>query len=355
MAGSETGKGMDAGQGRILSIQRMSTEDGPGIRTAVFLKGCPLRCSWCQNPEGLSPEPEVTWTEARCIGCCSCLTTCPEGALSLGDEGITISRALCQGCGRCAQACPSTALELVGAPWSARALVQEVAKDRAYFERSGGGVTASGGEPTLQAGFVAEFLQGCRAAGISTALDSCGHCPQGALARVLPHADLVLFDLKEMDPERHRALTGLPNERILENLRCIGRRMGAGENPRGLWIRTPIIPGATDRAENIRAMGEFLERELAGDVARWDLCAFNNLCGEKYARLGRQWALRDAPLMGREEMEALARVARGSGVDPAIVHWSGLTRMDARGVRHEAASQGPSPGAGGGEDGEDRS
>jgi pyruvate formate lyase activating enzyme len=332
-----------------MAIQRMSTEDGPGIRTTVFLKGCPLRCNWCQNPEGLSPSPEVWWTGSRCIGCRTCLSVCGHAALSLDGGGISIRKEVCQGCGECAEACPSTALETLGRRWSAEDLIRETITDQAYFERSGGGVTASGGEPTMQAGFAAAFLDGCRERGIHTALDTCGQCSQEALDRILPHVDLLLFDLKEMDAERHGSLTGVSNRRILENLRHVGLRMRAGQAPRELWIRTPIIPGATARKENLSSIGRYLSHELQGLVSRWDLCAFNNLCRDKYARLGMVWALENEGLMSEEDMESLAEAARNSGVSPGIVKWSGLTRFEESDSRPEPSATNHSPVAGKGQ------
>jgi pyruvate formate lyase activating enzyme len=339
----------DGPTGLVMAIQRMSTEDGPGIRTTVFLKGCPLRCDWCQNPEGLSPCPEVWWTGSRCIGCRTCLSICPRGTLWLDDRGISVRRETCQGCGECAESCPSTALEILGRRWSAEDLIREAIKDQVFFERSGGGVTASGGEPTMQPGFAAAFLEGCRGKGLHTALDTCGQCSQEALERILPHVDLLLFDLKEMDAERHESLTGTSNRRILETLRHVGLRMRAGQAPRELWIRTPIIPGATAGKENLSAIGRFLSHELRGLVSRWDLCAFNNLCRDKYTRLGMVWALENEALMSEEDMERLAEAARNSGVSAGIVKWSGLTRFEKTDSPPEPSVTNDSPLAGKGQ------
>ena len=313
----------------ILEIMRMSTEDGPGIRTTVFFKGCTLKCAWCHNPESISPRPQIHWIGSRCLGCKLCLAQCPRGALSFGEGGLQIDRAQCEGCGRCAAECPSTALEPLGRAWELDALVREVVKDRAYFEQSDGGITISGGEPTMQPEFAAAFLAALREAGIHTALDTCGQTSPEALATVAAHADLVLYDLKEIDPERHREFTGVANDRILDNLKRLAADLRRRAGRTRLWIRTPIIPGATDRDENLTGIGRFIAANLKGLVDRWDLCAFNNLCRDKYTRLGLEWPYRQAGLLGRGQMERLAEVARQSGVDARLVHWSGSTRMEA--------------------------
>jgi len=275
-------------KGIVLEIQRMSTEDGPGLRTTIFFKGCALRCSWCHNPESISPHPQIQWVGSRCIGCKTCLDVCPENALSEGPEGILIDRDRCKGCGTCTRECPSTALELLGRVWTPDELAREVAKDKAYFDQSRGGVTASGGEAALQAPFVAAFFKACRERGVSTALDTSGEC--------------------------------------LRNLRRVRDWMPQNFTPRTLWIRTPVIPGATDREENIIGIGRFLAAHLGDTVTRWELCAFNNLCRDKYTRLGLDWPFREADLLPRDVMERLAQVAEATGLEPGVVHWSGATR-----------------------------
>lgn len=313
-------------EGLIAEIQRMSTEDGPGLRTTVFFKGCGMRCTWCHNPECISSKPQIHWIETRCIGCKTCQDVCPEAALGFSDDGVSINRKRCTVCGVCAEECPSTALEIIGERWQPRDLLDELLKDRAYFEKSDGGVTLSGGDPAIQATFSATLLKELKHHGIQTAIDTCGICSNGALALLLPNTDLVLYDIKEIDPDKHKAFTGNSISTVLENLRLICKHMDSHDGSGRLWIRTPIIPGATDREDNIRGIGEFISANINASVERWELCAFNNLCKDKYRRLGMQWAFKDSELMSKSEMENLAAVARNSGVNPDIVRWSGSTK-----------------------------
>ena len=211
----------------------MSTEDGPGIRSTVFFKGCPLSCIWCHNPEGISREPQVHWVKSRCIGCRGCIEACPEKALAMGDSGITIDRSRCDSCSECVQACPSTAMEAYGEVFSAHDLVREVIKDKVYFQKSGGGVTLSGGEPTMQPVFTGELLSSFKQKSVYTALDTCGQCSWETLEALLPQVDLVLYDLKELDPGNHKRFTGITNKRILQNLIMLGAPYEGSRYARG--------------------------------------------------------------------------------------------------------------------------
>jgi len=312
-------------QARLLEIQRMSTEDGPGIRTTVFLKGCPLHCSWCHNPESISPKPQLQWLKSNCIGGQLCVAACPNNSLSYIDNQIVIDRNLCEACGICVEECPTGALEIMGQDVSVEEVVQEVLKDKAYFEKSGGGITVSGGEPAMQADFVAEFLKKMKENGIHTALDTCGLAPDAAYEKILPHTDLILYDIKEIDSRKHREFTGSPNEKILNNLLTISEWMKINGTPKELWIRTPIIPDATDTEENIAGIGKFIaENNLQPD--RWELCAFNNLCNDKYLRLGTRWAFEKYGLPGADEMNRLTEVAKNTGVNKEKVLWTGSVK-----------------------------
>lgn len=322
-------------KGTVLRIQRMSTEDGPGIRSTVFFKGCPLGCVWCHNPESMAMNPQVHWVDSRCIGCGTCIRTCPANALSGGKDGIAIDRRLCTGCLACSQECPSTAMEAYGQEYDLDSLVKEALKDRVYFEKSGGGVTLSGGEPTMQPGFGRMLLRELKLNGVHTALDTCGLCSRDTLESFLPYCDLVLFDLKLMYRSLHREYTGSNNDRILENLLALADRMRTRRTPGALWIRTPVIPGYTDAEENIRAIGFFLKEKLAGLVQRWELCSFNNLCTGKYEGLGLDWKLKDLKLLTELELERIGRIARETAADPGMVRTSGATRKEPEPVQEE--------------------
>jgi pyruvate formate lyase activating enzyme len=317
---------IQATQGCILHLQRLSTEDGPGIRTTVFFKGCPLHCAWCHNPESISPAIQNQWFATRCLDCHTCLETCPNGCLTMTHEGLVIDRTHCQMCGACSEACPAGAIEALGKTVTVDDLMVELLKDRAFYEKSGGGVTLSGGEPTLQADFSEALLRRLKEEGVATALDTCGMCTTHTLERLLPFTDLVLYDLKLFDNEQHRKYAGQPNTRILSNLLYIRDFIREQTRTIDLWIRTPLIPGATATQENISALGKFITSHLDGSVSRWELCAFNNLCRDQYTRLGMEWDFAQTPLMTNEEVGLFLRAAKHSGVDPEIIRASGATR-----------------------------
>ncbi len=290
---------------RYLDIQRMSSEDGPGLRTTIFFKGCSLACAWCHNPESIAKKLQVHWLGSRCIGCGTCQDICPNGALSRDETGIHIDRRLCTGCCKCVSSCPALALECKGIDAEPEALCRELVKDRAYFGRDGG-VTLSGGEALLQEGAV-DLLRLLKAEGIQTAVDTCGMVFPEQLEAALPYTDILLYDLKIMNDAAHTRWTGRGNAMILRNLGTAA--LWAKGNGR-LWIRTPVIPGATDSEENIRAIGERIS--AIGGAERWELCAFNNLCGDKYKRLDIDWAFKNTPLLTRRHMEQLLAVARST-------------------------------------------
>ncbi len=307
-----------AGQtGLVFDVKRGSAEDGPGIRTTVFLKGCPLRCVWCHNPEGLDPRPVLSVTPGRCIasdggaGCGACAAACPEGAITLADDGTPITdRDRCQACGRCVDACPTGARELRGASWSSAALVDEGARDRPFFDTSGGGVTFSGGEPLAQPAFLLDCLRACRDRGLHTAVDTSGYAPRAVALAAAAAADLVLFDLKHPDPARHARFTGVPLRVILGNLRALD---AAGAR---LWLRVPVIPGVND---DVGAREGFVA--LLGTLRRrypvW-LLPYHETAAAKYARLGRVYGFRAPSTRAAEGVAALAVALRAVGHDVRI-------------------------------------
>lgn len=313
--------------GTILHLQRLSTEDGPGIRTTVFMKGCTLRCAWCHNPESFSSQLQVQRIETNCIHCGLCIQVCPQGCLQADGDEIILTHQLCDACGRCVQECPSGALELLGQKISVDDLTTELLKDLSFYQSSAGGVTFSGGEPLLQADFCAGVMSRLQAAGVHTALDTCGMVSQSQFDKALPYADLVLFDLKLMDTQAHQSHTGQHNETILRNLLYVRDAIRSAGGSKKLWIRTPLIPDATDLPDNLAAIGSFLAAELDGSVERWELCAFNNLCRDKYRRLGLQWQYEETQLYTQSALDQRYEWALASPFPPEKIIVSGATRV----------------------------
>jgi pyruvate formate lyase activating enzyme len=294
---------------RVFDIHRGTTHDGPGMRTTVFFKGCPLACRWCQNPEGIGFGPQLQWHARKCIGCYSCEAACEANAIThQADCRIVVDSVKCTTCGACVEACPAKATTMAGKEYTVDELVHEAMKDAKFFDSFEGGVTASGGEPTSQAAFLLEFFKRLKAAGIRTALDTCGLTSRATLERLLPYTDCVLYDLKIFDSRLHEALTGKPNEVILQNLAVIAGYVREHRNVQ-LWIRTPLIPGATASASNICRIAQFIQSEVLDVMDRWELCAFNSLSREKYQKLSAVWEYEKTPLITRSAADSLLSAA----------------------------------------------
>jgi len=268
--------------GTVFNIQRFSLHDGPGIRTTVFLKGCPLRCRWCHNPESLSPKPQLSLMASRCMGCGRCREVCPQG---VHQEGKMPNYAACIACGACAEACPTTALELLGKTMTAEEVLTEVVKDKAFYARSGGGLTLSGGEPAMQPEFALEVLKGARAAGVHTAIETAGHIDWKVYESFLPYLDMVLFDIKHMDPQKHKELTGQDNLKIHSNL----RQLTADDKTVEVIVRTPVIPGCNDDPSSFEALAAFLHS--LDRTPTVNVLPYNPLAGSKHPRLGMEYSL----------------------------------------------------------------
>lgn len=284
--------------GRIFNIQKYSIHDGPGIRTTVFLKGCPLQCRWCHNPESQAREPELSITPNRCLRCGRCWEACPQQPRGDHPAAPLLDRAQCLRCGACVAACSAGARQLVGQQMSVAEVLAAVLQDRIFYDESGGGVTLSGGEPLLQPQFTRDLLAACRHADVHTAVDTCGFARPEDLLAVVPVTDLFLYDLKIMDDERHRQFTGASNGLILENLQLLSRAQCR------LWIRIPVIPGYTDDPQQLDHAAHFLAA-LQG-VEKIQLLPYHDTGTYKHPRLGRPAPLGPLSPPSEERLRQLA-------------------------------------------------
>lgn len=311
----------------LTQITPLSSHDGPGMRTTVFFKGCSLHCSWCHNPETISSSPDLMWIDRECIGCRICENSCLSEAIGfISKQGFCVDRQKCTKCFRCVGQCPSGALTKSGIGYFSDELIHEILKGEDLIRSMHGGVTFSGGEPALQADFIQPVSKALQEQKIHLALDTCGQVDFPAYEKLLPFMDLILFDIKEYDPEKHRQFTGVGNKKILENLYRIAEWIRRNNSFTRLWVRTPLVPGMTATEENIAGIGLLLSEQLADLVERWELCAFNNLCVSKYNQLGKNWSLAETPLMEEQEMTRLLCVARKAAPRIQQIMASGLTK-----------------------------
>jgi pyruvate formate lyase activating enzyme len=299
-------------QGMVFDIQTYSLHDGPGIRTTVFLKGCPLSCIWCQNPESQHHQPEVMLYLERCTGCSQCVSACPNQAIQIVDGKSHTNRNLCRGCGKCADICPNEARTLAGRVLSAEEVFLELKKDDIFYKKSGGGITLSGGEPLAQVEFSAAILSLCKQAGLHTAIETSGIAGWDIFKTVLEYVDLILYDLKHMDSPSHQRYTGVPNDLILENVKRIRKEYSIP-----IVARIPIIPGYNADLKNIEATASFITSELGLDT-KVNILAYHRLGESKYSRLEREISRINTTPPTAEQMVAFQKTIETFGLTVSI-------------------------------------
>jgi len=297
--------------GLIFDVKRYAINDGPGIRTTVFFKGCPLQCRWCHNPESMSANVQKMYNKGKCIGCLSCIEVCLEDACIMTADGIVTDHSLCTMCGKCSEICPTKATEMSGRFVTVAEIIQIVEKERIFFDQSGGGVTFSGGEPLMQFDFLIAVLSECGVRGIHSAVDTTGFAPTERLLEVAKYTDHFLYDVKMMDSERHKRWTSISNEKILHNLTVLS------ESGASIDIRLPLIKNVNDDLENIEQTAVFVAG-LAGRKKRINVLPYHNIAAGKYQKLGEVF---DAGIMAEPDDNDLARVIEtfaGFGLEAMI-------------------------------------
>jgi pyruvate formate lyase activating enzyme len=295
--------------GYVFRIERCSTHDGPGIRTTVFLKGCPLRCTWCHSPESQAAQPELLFREERCIRCFECVDGCQLGAISEVEGKPVADPAVCRWCGDCADGCPTGARTQAGSVMTESGVIDQITRDTVFFDQSGGGVTFSGGEPLMQPDFLVALLDRCRALRIHTAIDTCGAASLQTLSRVADLADLFLFDLKHLDEASHRRVTGSSNIQILDNLTALAAR-GAK-----VIVRLPLIPGINDDVDHIGRLGRFVK---SIGLSQIDVLPYHRAGTGKYPAMGRDYTLGGAEPPPDEDRARAVRILTDCGLDAAV-------------------------------------
>ncbi len=294
-------------KGYVSTIRRYSRYDGPGIRTTVFLKGCPLRCKWCSSPQTWNLKPGVVFLASKCIGCGKCLEACAYGAINMSGQGHRILYDKCVRCGRCAEECPSQAIRMDGREMTAEEVMEAVRRDSSYYRSTGGGITVSGGEVLMQPEFTAEILRIAEESGIHTCIETSGYGDWEKLKLILEHTRIAYIDLKHMDPEEHKKLTGVSNDKIIDNI-----RRAAASGLCRIVLDLPAIPGITETKENMKAMAEFMKSVGLKDLK---YLSFHKLGQHEYEELGMEYAVKDIDSNTPEQDEENKQYFRDLGID----------------------------------------
>ena len=289
----------------------MTTHNGPGLRTLILFKGCPLHCLWCSTPESQKSEPEIAVYPSKCILCGQCISSCSQQAININNETLNIERSLCDACGKCAQECYTGAIQILGQPMSVEELLEEVKKDSVIYRQSHGGVTISGGEPLLNPTFASQLLKAFKEEDINVGVDTCGYVPWAYIEPLLPYIDFFLWDIKHMDPEKHRELSGASNELILNNARSVSERNVP------LYIRVPVIPDYNDSEENIRAVCEFSQGLRS--AVEVDLIPLHHLGEARYRSLDRPYPVANIPIVPDGILRTIKRMIESYGLICNIV------------------------------------
>lgn len=297
-------------EGVIFDIKKYAIHDGPGIRTTVFFKGCPLACRWCHNPEGISVKPQRIFRQERCVSCGECIQICPQKGISQAAGRMIADQARCDLCQTCAEHCPSGAVEFAGHEVTVAEVIRQIEKDTAFYDQSSGGVTLSGGEPLMQPEFLLELLDACSELDLHRAVDTTGYADAGLLLQVARKTDLFLYDLKLMDATKHREFTGVSNQLILNNLKLLSK------NKAHIQVRIPIIPGINNDADNMMRTADFVA-SLPG-IECIAILPFHDSAREKYVRLGMECMATDMESPGEEDLKVLVGWLAQSGLPVKI-------------------------------------